>query len=469
MNKKTFAILAVLILAILNFNLAFAEELPPSVTGDDSSATTTETTPELGSEPSSTEVGPTESSTEDTGVKATEMVETSTEATTEATSTTEEANDTKAFKDFDDVSVEHPYYNAIIILRYQGLLQGYDDNTFRPEQPLNRVEALKLVFEVAKIEMTNGIAAASFTDTEEMSWYSGYLNKAVYLEIVNGYADGSFKPSQSVNLVEFLKMLLLAQKADVADAVLAQIPYADVMPGQWYSKYVNYAKIKDLLKADESNRIFPGQPLTRGRAADIIYRFKNLKSLDIETSSTTTKNSGSTSDDSSIIPVKDFALYVSNGWGFAIQYPKYWFYSSFIEKVDPTDIAAYGFGPDDLSTNDPLVTLELLPNNENYSANLIYNGFSYAQEASTDGKVHLITKIEGSSRIYRIIGPEAQKENMLNMLSSLTADIEGLESNNPAAVEEATETSETTTEVTEETETTTETTETTSELPPETP
>lgn len=450
MNKKTFAIPAVLILAILNFNLVFAEELPPSMTGEDSTNTTTEATPEVISEPTATEAGPTNSTTEESGVTATEIVETTTEPTTEKT----DSEAAKSFRDFDDVSVDHPYYNAIIILRYQELLQGYEDNTFRPEQPLNRVEALKLVFEVAKIQTTNGIAAASFTDTEEMSWYSGYLNKAVYLEIVNGYADGSFKPSQSVNLVEFLKMLLLAQKADINNAQLAQIPYADVMPGQWYSKYVNYAKIKNLLDTDSENRIFPDQPLTRGRAADIIYRFKNLKSLDIEGSSATDNSGGSTSDNSSIIPVKDFALYVSNGWGFAIQYPKYWFYSSFVEKVDPADIAVYGFGPDDLSTNDPLVTLELLPNDENYSANLLYNGFSYAQEAGTDELMHLITKIEGSSRIYRINGPESQKENMLNMLSSLTADIEGLESNNPAEAEDTTET----TEVTEETmETTTET------------
>lgn len=402
--------------------LAMAEDLPPGLGGTDAALST--------DSPEST------SSTDSDSVTATEILETTpavptlyeeTSADTSATTTSTETT-TPAFTDFEDVSVDDPYYNPIIVLRYQGLLKGYDDNTFHPDQPLNRVEALKLVFEAADIKITNGIAPAEFNDTEDMAWYSGYLNKAVYLEVVSGYADGSFKPAQSVNLVEFLKMLLLAQGEDLSDTNLNQLPYADVMPGQWYSKYVNFSKIHDLLRTADDNNIFPGEPLTRARAADIIYRFRNMKAKGTDT--TTPASTSTTSSD--IIPVKDFALFVSASNKFAVQYPKIWFYSAFVEKPDAADIAVYGFGPDDLDTNAPLVTLELLPDDSAYETNLVDNGFIYLRQDGETGLIKLSAKIEGSTRIYRVAGPVEQEANMLTMLKSLTPNIEGLESFNPS-------------------------------------
>jgi len=45
-------------------------------------------------------------------------------------------------------------------LHYQGVLSGYPDNTFRPAQNINRVEALKLIYEATKIERQTGHGAS---------------------------------------------------------------------------------------------------------------------------------------------------------------------------------------------------------------------------------------------------------------------------------------------------------------------
>lgn len=414
MNKKNTVsfISGLFLVSLVNIGLASAE-LPPAIPDETSGTTNYAVT--------------------DESITTVETPSDSAESSTEAsfTITSPDADSepatTRAFEDFDDVSVDHPYYNAIIVLRYQGLLKGYEDNTYKPDQPLNRVEALKLVFEAAAISLNNGVAAADFSDTEDMAWYSGYLNKAVYLEVVNGYADGTFRPTQSVNLVEFLKMLELAQKVDLSNVELAQIPYADIMPGQWYSKYINYAKINNLLKTDDTNRVFPDQPLSRARAADIIYRYRNKLAQPVAPD-----DSGSDSSSANIIPVKDFALYVSASYKIAFQYPKIWFYSAFVEKPDANDIAVYGFGPKDLSTNPPLVTLELLPDSADFQTNLTHNDFAYFREEAANDQIKLSAKINGSTRIYRIAGPHEQEQNMLTMLESLTTNIEGLESYNPA-------------------------------------
>ncbi|MCC6643726.1 S-layer homology domain-containing protein [Candidatus Peregrinibacteria bacterium] len=420
MFKKSFIIL--LATTLLAGNVLAADELPPLV---DNSATDTSLTTTAETSDESTAV---DTSTTTSGTTATSTVKTV----------------TKGFEDFNDVSVNHPYYNAIIVLRYQGVLSGYSDNTFHPDQPLNRVEALKLVFEVADLDFNTGIASAKFSDTEANTWYTSYLNRAAFLEIVSGYPDGSFRPSQSVNLVEFLKMLELAQKVDLSKSTLAQIPYADVMPGQWYSKYVNFAKINNLLDTDEQNNIHPDQALTRGRAAEIIYRFRNMLS---KPSTPAEENP----DTGSQPPVSDqFGIYVSESYKFAVQYPRNWFYSS-IENTNQTAIRTYGFGPKDLTENAPSITLELLPADENFQPNLDYQGFMYKKSASDDGtnNLQLSAKINGSTRIYRIAGPIALESTMLTMLTSLTANIEGLEtttySTTPAASDTTSTTSDTTT------------------------
>lgn len=400
-NKTISTSLAIIIFSSISFT-AFAEQLPP--TSEDSTVTES---PETSTTSVSTDDS-TNSSTEDNSAKNSSIK--------------------KAFEDFKDVPVGHPHYNAIIVLRYHGVLGGYPDNTFQPDQYLNRVEALKLIFETSQVSLQNGIAPAKFHDTDSNAWYSGYLNRALFLEVVTGYADGSFKPERPVNLVEFLKMLEIAQKVDLSNVNLNQLAYADIMPGQWYTKYVNFGKIHNLLSPDKDNKIAPGQPVTRAQAAEIIYRFRNMLSQPKGASSSTDTDAFGRANNPLLS--KDMALYVSAGYNFAVQYPKLWFYAT-IDNPSTSDIRTYGFGPKDLAENPPSVTLELLPDNQNFAPDQIFKTYNYLREEQ-DGVISLSAKIDGSSRLYKFSGSKDQENTMLAMLTSLTADIKGLESVNPA-------------------------------------
>ncbi|MBD3269894.1 hypothetical protein GF376_00010 [Candidatus Peregrinibacteria bacterium] len=342
----------------------------------------------------------------------------------------------ETFKDFDDVPTNHPNYDAILLLRYQDVLEGYEDNTFRPETPINRVEALKLVFEVSDMNPEQGIASAEFSDTQKDAWYAPYLNKAVYKEIVAGYPDGSFKPAQNVNLVEFLKMLTLAQNVDFEGTRQSQTPYTDVIPGSWYTKYIDYAKTYELIDADSENKIYPAEPITRAMAAEIIFRFKNIdKKIDQgDSENEIDSESESTLDEETKTEIDegDYALFVSQSYRFAIKYPKYWFFRGQTSENDGV-IAEYLFGPDDLSENEALVMMELLPLNTEVENNDSYFGVEFEREENENG-IALTRKIE-ENRVYKIIGPKSQEANMKYMISSLTNQVEGLESYNPEEVD----------------------------------
>ncbi len=329
-------------------------------------------------------------------------------------------------KIFKDLSSNHPYINEINKLVEDGVFEGYQDGTFKPDKALNRVEALKLIFEIANIDFTPGITPAKFNDIEENTWYSKYLNQAYYLEIINGYPDGSFKPAAEVNLVEFLKMLLIAQKVDLGKVNMMQIAYQDVEPNTWYTKYINFAKQNNLIDPDFSNRVYPDQPLTRGRAAFVLFSFKNWQKQNILSSS-----SNKTNDEHNINLNEGQALFVSKNYNFAIQYPKLWFYSN-VSNSDAGVIRSYTFGPDDLSSNPPLVSLNLLPLGSNFSTNSNSSKIAYVKKEISDNLISLEANIGKSSRIYQIVGPKAQENIMLQMLESITTNIDGLESYNPA-------------------------------------
>lgn len=334
--------------------------------------------------------------------------------------------DTKTFKDLPN---NHQYFEEINQLVTDGVFEGYADGSFKPDQPLNRVEALKLIFEIANLDFTIGISAAKFNDIEESTWYNKYLNQAYYLEIINGYPDGSFKPATEVNLVEFLKMLFIAQKVDLSKVNMMQIAYADTEPNTWYTKYINFAKQNDLVDQDFANRVYPDQPLTRGRAAFILYQFKNWKNTQTNTEQNNVNNN---SNDNKYLDINEGqAIFVSQNYHFAIQYPKLWFYSN-VDSNNSEVIRSYAFGPDDLSTNPPLVVLNLLPFDNNFTANANTSKTAYSRDIVDENLISLATNIGKPSRVYQIVGPKEQENTMLQMLESITTDIDGLESYNPS-------------------------------------
>lgn len=172
---------------------------------------------------------------------------------------------------FSDVPTTHPNYPAIMDLKERGIINGYPDGTYKPDQVVNRVEALKIILLGVSITVPDASGTGGFSDTSAGEWYAKYLLKAKELGIVGGYPDGTFKPTQTVNLVENLKMLINTKGIDLTNITVTENPYADALKDQWYAKYVAYAKNGNWITADNSNMIYPSQGMTRGKLAQLLY------------------------------------------------------------------------------------------------------------------------------------------------------------------------------------------------------
>lgn len=160
---------------------------------------------------------------------------------------------------------------AVIYLNEKGIIKGYADGTFKPNQVINRAEALKIIFE------SRGIAVESdtnsgFPDVDANLWFAIYVTSAKKLGLIQGYADGTYKPTQQVNKAEFLKIAMLAQQyyENPADLSVATRQYSDLSSNEWYVPYVAFALENNFL--DKVGKLSPTAGITRGEAALIIYR-----------------------------------------------------------------------------------------------------------------------------------------------------------------------------------------------------
>ncbi|MBL4694082.1 S-layer homology domain-containing protein, partial [Candidatus Gracilibacteria bacterium] len=119
-----------------------------------------------------------------------------------------------------------------------------------------------------------------FPDDDLNAWYYPYVHKAYAEGWVVGYPDGTFKPEQTVNKVEALK--IVAEVQNWATETNIQIePFFDVEIEQWFITYVDFAKKANYL--EEDGAFFnPGEDMTRAKISEIIFRTLNNQTTTTE-------------------------------------------------------------------------------------------------------------------------------------------------------------------------------------------
>ena len=176
---------------------------------------------------------------------------------------------------FPDVPDGHVYQEPIEMLVGSQVINGNPDGSFYPDNPVNRAEMLKMLYK-AKGKTPDPANVLCFKDVAPGSWYEAYVCDAAANRYVNGYADGTFKPGNPVNRVEALKMIATVFDYDVAnitDSDREVVKFVDVSTAAWYTKYLYAAYQTGVLPiaGQSGSRFYPEWPLLRGEAAAYIY------------------------------------------------------------------------------------------------------------------------------------------------------------------------------------------------------
>lgn len=179
---------------------------------------------------------------------------------------------------FADIEETSPYYQAVESLYNAKVISGYDDGTFRPDQKVNRAEALKMVLAGANVRVEKGLYMTGFKDVPLGIWYGGFVMTGMMEGIISGNPDGTFAGARNVNKAEFIKMAIEAFKIDLSPHRTPEMQVAgDIPPGAWFEPYFSYGKLTGLAVPDNNYNLTPGEELTRGECALLIYKMANVR------------------------------------------------------------------------------------------------------------------------------------------------------------------------------------------------
>jgi len=104
------------------------------------------------------------------------------------------------------------YEDAVNKLTYLGIIHGFEDGTFRPGEPVTRAQFAKIIVTALGVGEAAQYAAGAtkFADVPADHWATGYINVAADLGIIVGYPDGTFAPENQVSYAEAIKMIVAA-------------------------------------------------------------------------------------------------------------------------------------------------------------------------------------------------------------------------------------------------------------------
>lgn len=174
---------------------------------------------------------------------------------------------------FSDVSFMDEHFGAISALTESGILKGYSDGSFGPTKDINRAELLKVLIEARGIAPDSQKYNNCFLDVED-DWYAPYVCYAKNMGWVKGYSDGTFRPSTPVNKVEALKILFQVYEAGLYEEnPVASLKYPDLDTNAWYAIYVWKASQLGILEESPGINFNPSAYSTRGGVAEEVYRY----------------------------------------------------------------------------------------------------------------------------------------------------------------------------------------------------
>ncbi|NIA02242.1 MAG: hypothetical protein GWP15_02565 [Nitrospirae bacterium] len=167
---------------------------------------------------------------------------------------------------FEDIS-DHWAEDFVEDLYERGVVSGYDEFHFGPENNISRAELTKIAIEAFGISLSDE-GGGRFPDVPENEWYAPYVQTAYLRNIIEGYADGTFGPNENVTRAEALRILFDAAGVDVKTDYAAGFP--DVSAGAWYASYVNYAAENGIVSGYSDGTFGPNEKLTRAQVSKIV-------------------------------------------------------------------------------------------------------------------------------------------------------------------------------------------------------
>jgi poly-beta-1,6-N-acetyl-D-glucosamine N-deacetylase len=161
------------------------------------------------------------------------------------------------------VPVSHPYFVAIEFVKNKEIVQGYPDQTFRPDNQINRAEFAKILINAKFVDQVpEKIEQSCFPDFGDTEWFAQFVCFAKEKEILHGYPDKEFKPANSINLAETAKIITGVFEFEVRSHTENE---------EWFEPHLEFLIEQKILP---ENLTQPDKEISRAEFAEIIMNCK---------------------------------------------------------------------------------------------------------------------------------------------------------------------------------------------------
>ena len=138
---------------------------------------------------------------------------------------------------FPDVNEDDWFNITVSSLANMGAISGYEDGTFRPNEPISRAELASMAvrfYDAFEVEYEEG----TFLDVDGDEWYADAIAAAEELGIIGGYPDGTVRPNNNITRAETCAIVNRVLERRPHDEHLGDVEdmrtWPDNLPGAWY-------------------------------------------------------------------------------------------------------------------------------------------------------------------------------------------------------------------------------------------
>ncbi len=151
-----------------------------------------------------------------------------------------------------------------------GLMTGVSANEFAPEQTTTRAMIVSMLARLEGVESANN---AGFADVSN-EWYATAVNWAANVGVVNGYEDSTFRPNTAITREQLAAILMnYAQYKGQDVSSRADLNGYTDQPSTWATEAMQWAVAEGLITGATNDELQPQSSATRAQVAAILQRF----------------------------------------------------------------------------------------------------------------------------------------------------------------------------------------------------
>ncbi len=171
---------------------------------------------------------------------------------------------------FIDIAPDAWYKDAVQYAYDNGLMTGVSDTEFAPEATTTRAMIVSIL---ARLEGVTTAQAAGFADVDD-EWYATAVNWAANVGVVNGYEDNTFRPNTAITREQLAAILMnyAAYKGEDVSNRADLTNYTD-QPSTWAEEAMSWAVAEGLISGVTNTELQPQGEATRAQVAVILERF----------------------------------------------------------------------------------------------------------------------------------------------------------------------------------------------------